>query len=110
MKVMLLILAVLIPLSSNSDFNAAERYYELSLNYEKSIINKEYQEAFTIAVEQIKLDPSDVVAYLRMAISSQHINVNRSDLIEFYSVSISERNAMDVELKKIATALLMSKN
>ena len=103
---MLLVFAILYAGEKNSNLDIAKYYSNLSKDYEKNLSIGNYQKAYTIAIEQLNLDPSDTVAYIRMAIATQHINVDRQKILKEYSSKISERDSFHVQIKSIANALL----
>ena len=95
--------------SEGEEFNAAKYYTKLSSDYEKSILSGDNKKAYLVAVEQLKLDPADTAAYLRMAIASQYIDVDKKMLLKNYSPSISERDVFHIQIKSIANILLSVK-
>lgn len=92
----------------SENFDVAEYYATLSSDYEKSLSVGNYQKAYAIAVEQLNLDPSDTVAYLRMAIAVQHLKVDKEKILKDYSPEISEMDLFHVQIKSIANALLQA--
>ena len=95
--------------SEGEAYNAAKHYAALSNDYEKSFLSGKHKKAYLIAVEQLKLDPADTAAYLRMAIASQYLDVDKIMLIKKYSPAISERDVFHIQVKSIANILLSIK-
>ena len=69
----------------------------------------DYEKAISLAGELLKIDPSDSLAYLRLAIAvHSHHGANNSELMSMYGLSISEGSPMDQRLKSLANALLQA--
>ncbi len=88
------------------EFGIVEYYGDLSKKYEESIKAKNYKTAFNLALEQLDLDPSDAIAFLRLAIASQYYKGNKEHLIDYYALSVSQSNMCEKRVKEISILLI----
>ena len=84
-------------------------YQRLSSLYENNFIKGDYSGAFKYAKEQLEIDPSDIVAYIRLAVAAQYIDVDKEKLKRHYAPFISEKDDLHKEVKSLANSFLSSK-
>ena len=85
------------------------KYQRLSTLYEDYLIKGEYVKAFQCAKEQLDIDPSDTVAYLRLAVAAQYVDAEKEILKRQYAPFVSEEDDLHKEIKSLANSILAGK-
>ena len=85
------------------------KYLGLSNLFEDYLIKGDYVKAFQCAKEQLDIDPSDTVAYLRMAVAAQYCDIDKETLKSQYAPYVSEEDDIHKEIKSLANSLLSGK-
>ena len=102
----------------NSNFSAEKNtnvhdiikvYNRLSSLYEINYIKGDYKKAFNNAKEQLKIDPADIVAYMRLAAAAQFVELDKEKLKSQYHPFVSEKDKLHIELKSLANTFLSAK-
>jgi Tfp pilus assembly protein PilF len=83
-------------------------YLKLERQYDESLSKGNYGEAFNYAEELLKIDPSDALVYLKLAIATQHLEKDFNRIRNFYSHGISEGSKEDKRIKDLANIILGS--
>lgn len=85
------------------------KFQQLSILYENSLKKGDYIQAFQCAKEQLAIDPSDTVAYLRLAIAAHHVDSENEILKRQYSPYVSIEDDLHKEIKSLANTILTGK-
>ena len=89
--------------------NITTVYQQLTKQFSAHLNEGNYLKAFHCAKEQLEIDPSDTVAYMRLAVSAQHVKVDKEILKKQYAPYVSEEDALHKDIKALANFLLSLK-